>query len=264
MPGVSVEQVEAGIALVRLEDPDRRNAMTAQMGDALADAFRRLAEDEQLRCAVLTGAGTAFSAGGDLDMLEEYARRAHTEGFDAAPAMRDFYERFLTIRRLPVPVVAAVNGHAIGAGLCVALACDLVVVADEAKVGMNFSRIGIHPGMGGSWLLPRVVGRQRAAELLYTGRLVTGGEAAAIGLALEAVASDDVVPRALDLAREVAGSAPQPVRQLKQSLQETWRRTLPEQLEAEAGYQADNYRTDDVLEGLAAVRERRAPRFAGR
>lgn len=264
MTMIEVERRDGGVAVITLSDPDRRNAMTAEMGDALRDTFTDLADDETLRCAVLTGAGSAFSAGGDLGMLEDHARRAREEGFDAADDMRAFYDRFLTVRDLPVPVVAAVNGHAIGAGACVALACDLLVVAEDARFGLNFSRIGIHPGMGGSWLLPRLAGRQRAAELLYTGRLATGAEIAAYGVALEAHDADRVLPRALELADEVAGSAPQVVRQLKRSLVETWDRDLDRQLDAEAAYQADNYRTEDVVEGLAAVRERRSPDFPGR
>ena len=132
--------------------------------------------------------------------------------------MREFYEVFLSVVRAPFPVLAAVNGHAIGAGACVAVACDLAVVAADAKIGFNFVRLGIHPGMGGSWTLPRLVGPQRAAELLYTGRLFTGAEAAEYGLALEALPTEDVLPRTLELAAAIARSAPQPVRQLKQSL----------------------------------------------
>lgn len=261
---IEVERHEGGVAVVTLNDPDRRNAMTAEMGDALRETFTDLAADDALRCAVLTGAGSAFSAGGDLGMLEDHARRARDDGFDAAEDMRAFYDRFLTVRDLPVPVVAAVNGHAVGAGACVALACDLIVVAEDARFGLNFARIGIHPGMGGSWLLPRLAGRQRAAELLYTGRLASGEEVAAYGIALEARPGDDVVVRALELAGEIAASAPQVVRQLKRSLAETWHRDLDRQLDAEAAYQAENYRTEDVVEGLAAVRERRRPDFPGR
>lgn len=260
---IEIEQRDSVVALVTLNDPDRRNAMTAAMGDALADAFATLAEHGALRCAVITGAGSAFSAGGDLAMLEDHARRAREDGFDASAEMRAFYERFLALRDLPVPVVAAVNGHAIGAGACVALACDLLVIAEDARFGLNFSRIGIHPGMGGSWLLPRLAGRQRAAELLYTGRLATGAEVAGYGLALEALAAEAVLARAREIAGEIATSAPQVVRQLKASLRETWERSLAEQLDAEAAYQAENYATEDVVEGLAAVRDRRTPRFRG-
>ena len=261
---IEVERRDGGIAVVTLDDPDRRNAMTYEAGRALHDVFTDLSDDPDLRVAVLTGAGSAFSAGGDLDMLSEHARRTHEEGYDASDAMREFYGLFLSIRELPVPAIAAVNGHAIGAGWCVALACDLDIVAEDAKLGMTFSRIGIHPGMGGSWFLPRMTHRQRAAELLYTGRLVSGTDAAAWGLALEAVPAGDVLERSLELAREIAGSAPQVVRQLKRSLLSVHDRSLEEQLDVEATNQAENYGTDDVIEGIQAVRDRRRPRFQGR
>ena len=261
---VEVDRSSDAITVLTLNDPDRRNAMTAAMGEVLRDVVAELTADEQVRAVVLTGAGDAFSAGGDIAMLDALAAVAHDMGADVAPDMRAFYDLFLSLRGVPVPLVAAVNGHAIGAGLCVALACDLVVVADGARLGMNFARVGIHPGMGGSWLLPRIAGRQRAAELLYTGRLITGADAVAYGMALEALPAADVLPRALALAAAIAASAPQVVRQLKQSLDATWTRTLDEQLAAEAGHQAVNFASDDVLEGLAAARERRDPRFAGR
>jgi enoyl-CoA hydratase len=261
---VRLDRHDPGIAVLTLDDPDRRNAMTVAMGDDLAARAAELATDAELRVVVLTGSPPAFSAGGDLGMLEDLGQRTRDEGLDATATMQAFYRRFLTLRELPVPVVAAVNGHAIGAGLCVALACDLRVVADEARLGLNFVRLGLHPGMGGSWFLPRLLGAQRAADWLYTGRLVTGAEATAQGLALASVPADDVVPQALALAREIADASPVVVRQLKRTLAEVERRDLDEALLAEARAQAVSYGTDDLVEGLAAARERRAPRFTGR
>lgn len=261
---VEVERRDPGIATVTLADPARRNAMTAAMGEALERVFTELGRDDSLRVTVLTGAPPAFSGGGDLAMLEEHARRTREEGFDASDEMREFYRRFLAVRDLPVPVVAAINGHAVGAGLCVALACDLAIVAEDAKVGLNFARLALHPGMGGSWLLARRLPEQRAAELLYTGRLVRGREAADYGLALESVPADEVLARASALADEIAASSPLVVRQLKRSIAEASDHTLLEQLDREAALQAVNYATSDLVEGLAAGRERRAPRFTGR
>ena len=264
MSAVQVDRHDDGIAVVTLDDPDRRNAMTVEMGDAIQTTFQELARDADLRVVVLTGAPPAFSAGGDLGMLEDLSRRTREEGYDATEHMREFYMRFLAVRDVPVPVIAAVNGHAVGAGLCVALACDLLLVADEAKVGLNFARLALHPGMAGSWLLPRHLGQQRAAEWLYTGRLVSGTEAAEVGMALRSLPADEVLPAALELAREIAGNSPLVVRQLKQSLERAPRSTLAEHLDHEASAQAENYGTEDIVEGLAAGRERRAPRFAGR
>ncbi|MFA9429405.1 enoyl-CoA hydratase/isomerase family protein [Egicoccus sp. AB-alg2] len=260
---VRTERRDDGVAILTLDDPDRRNAMTVEMGDALREAAAELQDDRGLRAVVLTGAPPAFSAGGDLGMLEDLSRRTREEGFDATDHMRDFYRRFLSVRDLPVPVVAAINGHAVGAGLCVALACDLRVVAEDAKVGLNFSRLGLHPGMGGSWFLARAVGPQRAAAWLYTGRLVSGREAADAGLALEAVPVDEVLPRAIALAEEIAAASPVTVRQLKQTLATTADADLDAALAREAACQAVSYGSDDLVEGLAAGRERRAPRFAG-
>lgn len=261
---VRVDRPEDTIAVVTLDDPDRRNAMSVAMGQALHGTFTALRDEEHLRAVVLTGAPPAFCAGGDLGMLRDYAHRARSEGFDATEAMRSFYRLFLAVRDLPVPVIAAVNGHAIGAGLCVAMACDLIVVAEDAKLGVNFAQLGLHPGMGATWLLPRLVGRQRAAELLYTGRLISGADAAAYGLALEARPAAEVLDRALMLARTVADAAPLVVRATKQALAATWDHTLEEQLDLEARAQARSYASEDLAEGLAALAERRPPRFSGR
>lgn len=258
---VQVERDDRGVATVTLNDPGRRNAMSVEMGQALHDAFTALADDVAVRVAVLTGAPPAFCAGGDLGMLEDHARRTRDEGFDASDEMRRFYGLFLSVRDLPVPVIAAVNGHAVGAGLCVAMACDLVFVAEDAKVGLNFAKLGLHPGMAGSWLLPRLVGRQRAAELLYTGRLISGQAAAQFGLALASLPADRVLPHATERAAAIAQSSPVVVRQLKRTLQVTWDHGIEDHLGIEAAAQAVNYGTDDLQEGLAAVRAKRPPQF---
>lgn len=260
---VQLERTDDGVAVLTLDDPERRNAMTETMGDDLTDRCAELAEDDGVRAVVLTGAPPAFSAGGDLDMLEDLSRRAREEGFDATDHMRAFYRRFLAVRDLPQPVVAAINGHAIGAGLCVALACDLRIVAADAKVGLNFARLGLHPGMGGSWLLPRTLGEQQAKLWLYTGRLFSGLEAAADGLALEALPTAQVLGAARDLAAEIAAASPVVVRQLKSTMA-TLPADLDTALDREATAQSVNYASEDLVEGLAAGRARRAPSFPGR
>ena len=262
--GVLLERGEDGVATLTIDDPERRNAMTAAMGGELAARCRELSEDHDLRAVVLTGTPPAFSAGGDLDMLEDLARRSREEAFDATATMRGFYDRFLCLGELPIPVIAAVNGHAVGAGLCVALAADLRIIAEDAKVGLNFSRLGLHPGMGGSWFLPRLLGAERAAAWLYTGALFDGRAAADQGLALEAVPAEDVLARAQELATEIAAASPVVVRQLKRTLRLSPQLDLASALELEAVAQATSYGTDDLREGLAAARARRSPRFRGR
>lgn len=260
---VLLDRRDDGVAVLTLDDPDRRNAMTEEMGDDLAAACAGLASDDEVRVVVLTGTPPAFSGGGDLGLLEELGRRTRDEGFDATGFMQAFYRRFLAVRELPQPVIAAINGHAVGAGLCVALACDLRLVAHEAKVGLNFAKLGLHPGMGGSWLLPRALGQQQAALWLYTGRLVGGAEAAAAGLALESLPADEVLPAALTLAADVAASSPVVVRQLKATLAAD-APDLDVALGLEAAAQAIDYGTEDLREGIAAARERRIPEFPGR
>ncbi len=260
---VTLDRHDDGVAVLTLDDPARRNAMTAAMGDELARRCDELTADDGVRVVVLTGTPPAFSAGGDLDMLEDLAHRAREEHFDAGPFMRAFYTRFLRVAELPVPVIAAVNGHAIGAGLCVALAADLRIVSSTAKLGLNFARLGLHPGMGGSWFLPRLLGPERAAAWLYTGALHDGASAAAQGLALEAVATESVLPRAMDLATEIAACSPVVVRQLKRTLAATPQLDLATALAAEAAAQAVSYASADLAEGLAAARAKRPARFPG-
>lgn len=266
-PLIHVER-DGPVATLTLQDPERRNAMSQAMGEAFAAQVAALAAEPGLRAVVLTGAGEAFSAGGDLGMIEARARQgAERPGVarrEIRDGMRGFYGLFLALRDLPCPSLAAINGHAIGAGLCVALACDLRVASREAKLGLNFTRLGLHPGMGATWTLPRLVGSARAAELLYTGRLVTGAEAAELGMVNRAVARERVLPECLELAREVAAAAPIAVAGVKRALARSAAATLEDQLHFEASEQALCFESRDVHEGLAAARERRNPRFEGR
>lgn len=255
---VLVEVVDQ-VATVTLNDPRRRNAMTPELGDALAAAVARLRDEPGVRAVVLTGAGEAFSGGGDLKMLE---RLRAARFMEARAFMLDFYARYLSVTGIAVPTVAAVRGAAIGAGLCVALACDLCVVDEDAKLALNFAQLGLYPGMGATYLLPRRVGAQRAAELLLTGRRFDGREAARIGVALEAVAAAEVLPRAQALAAQIARNAPLAVRALKASLGLD-PAALRAALESEAFRQAESYGSADLGEGLAAAVERRAAVFTG-
>jgi enoyl-CoA hydratase/carnithine racemase len=179
-------------------------------------------------------------------------------------AMRGFYKLFLSVRDLPCPAVAAINGHAIGAGLCVALACDIRIVAQEAKLGLNFTRLGLHPGMAATWSLPRLVGPSMAAELLYTSRIFSGEEAARIGLANRALPAGEVLAAGQALAAEIAGCAPGAVRGVKRALARSEGASVEDQLTFEASEQAICFESEDVREGLAAASERREPHFRGK
>jgi len=255
---VSVE-VRDHVATVSFQDTRRRNAMTPELGDALRAAVERLRNDRDVRAVVLTGAGETFSAGGDLKMLE----RLRGEGFkQARDFMLDFYARYLSVTTLEVPVIAAVRGAAVGAGLCVAMACDLCIVDADAKLALNFVRLGLHPGMGATYLTPLRAGPQRAAELLLTGRFFNGAEAAQIGIALESVSAEEVLPRALSLAGHIAANAPLSVRALTRELRLDTA-ALTRALHAEAFHQAESYGSRDLGEGLAAATARRPATFVG-
>ena len=261
------ETRDGDVVTLHLNDPDHLNAMTREMGEAFRDRVGRLVQDESLRAVVLTGEGRAFSAGGDLDMLQLQADRGAANPGRAWRGIRDdmstFYRLFLSIRDLPCPTIAAINGHAIGAGFCVALACDFRYVAAKAKLGLNFTRIGVHPGMAATWSLPRLVGPALAAELLYTSRMIDGEEAGRIGLANRVLSRTEVLGAAEAAAAEIAGNAPRAVRAVKQALRRTENASIEDQLQFEASEQAKNFESADAQEGIAAVREKRAPRFSG-
>jgi enoyl-CoA hydratase/carnithine racemase len=263
-----LESREGDVVTLTLNDPERRNAMSEAMGRAFAARCERLEHDGRVRAVILAGAGRAFSAGGDLDMLERLTEQSHADPQGSRPQvsafMRAYYELFLAVRRIPVPTIAALHGHAIGAGLGVALGCDVRLVAREARLGLNFVRLGLHPGMGSTWTLPRLVGASLAAELLYTGRLVDGEEAARIGLASRALPAAEIPGAARALAAEIASNAPLAVRGTRRSLRESESNDLAAQLGVEADEQAGCYAGDDIREGLAALREGRAPAFGGR
>ncbi len=256
MSRVHVER-HGHVATLILDDAARKNAMTEAMGDALASAVADVKADASVRAVVVTGAGDAFSGGGDLAMLE----RLRSVPFEEARVhMLSFYARYLSLLDLAVPTIAAVKGAAIGAGAVVACACDLVVVGRGAKIAFNFVSLGLHPGMGATYLVPRKVGAQRAQELLFTGRRFDGEEAKAIGLAVDVVADDVVVERAQALAASMAKNAPSAVQALKHNLAVD-RVELQRCLEREAIAQAHSYASSEMAEGLRAIAEKRAPFF---
>ena len=259
---------DGDVVALTFNQPDRLNAMTQAMGEAFADAIAGLRPDESIRAVILTGAGRAFSAGGDLEMIRDKALQGRAApGLARRPirdSMRSFYKLFLSVRDLPCPTIAAVHGHAIGAGFCVALACDMRIVADRAKLGLNFTKLGLHPGMGATWTLPRQVGPAAAAELLYSSRLVSGDEALRLGLANRCLATAEVVPAARELAAQIAVCSPAAVQGVKRALDRSLHASLEDQLSFEASEQAVCFESEDVHEGIAAAREKRDPSFQGR
>ncbi len=258
---LTVARGAGGVVLVTLDLPGRRNMMSAPMTGSWARAMAVLRDDPEVRAVVVTGAGTAFCAGGDLSWIG-------AEPDASVDALRTrmvaFYRAWLTVRDLEVPTIAAVNGAAIGAGLAVALACDLRYAADDTRLGMPFTSLGMHPGMASTYLLPEVAGIAVARELLLTGRLLDGAEAAACGLVTRAVPAADVLATALAAATAAAAAAPVATRLTKRALLRGGHASFEAALEWEALAQPVTLATEDLQEGLRAVREKRPPRFTGR
>lgn len=230
--------------------------MTASWATLMTD----LGADTKVRCVVVTGAGSAFCSGGDVSWIGSEPEAT----VDALRSrMLPFYRSWLTVRDLEVPTIAAINGAAIGAGLVLALACDLRYAAADARLAVPFTSLGMHPGMATTWLLPEVVGLPVARDLLLTGRSVTGEEAATLGLVNAAVPREDLLDNALEVADDIARNAPIATRLTKVALA-GGHATYDAALQWEALAQPVTLATRDLHEGLAALRERRPPSFEGR
>ncbi|HVL81406.1 MAG TPA: enoyl-CoA hydratase/isomerase family protein [Actinomycetota bacterium] len=253
-------EIDGRVATVTLNAPEKRNAMSPEMTEAFPRVLQEVAQADDVRAVIVTGTGSAFCAGGDLGFLHS----GEPDVVTIREKMTGFYPRYLSLLDLDIPTVAAVNGPAIGAGFCLALMCDLRIASTDAPMSMPFVRIGIHPGMAATALLSRVVGQTTAADLLYTGRAVRGEEAERLGIVNRAVPPNEVMTAARDLAEQVAVNAPIALRYVKQGLRAAFRRELDQATAWEGFAQPVTMATDDVREGLAAVRERRDPHFRGR
>lgn len=257
-------EVEDGVAILTLNRPENRNSMTPDLMAAFRAAVAQAAGDRTLRALVITGRGASFCAGADFRTASPVPGDAPDAGLPDYERLYATYEPFLEVFDLPMPVVAALNGHAVGGGFGLALACDLRIANRDARYGANFARLGFHSGMAISHLLPRIVGVPLAADLLFTGRLVTGAEAEAIGLAHRAVAPDEVLAVAREKARAIAACAPEAVRLMKRSLYRGAGWDPRGAARAEAFAQAATMRSEDAREGVRALLEKREPRFTGR
>ena len=261
---LAVESREASgrrVAVVRFDLPERRNAMSGPMTASWVRLMTALRGDPDLAAVVVTGNGRAFNAGGDLSWIV-------SEPDASVPELRRrmlaFYRDWLSIRALEVPTIAAVNGAAIGAGLAVALACDIRSVATTARMGVPFTSLGLHPGMATTWSLSQVPGHARAPQQGEYGRIVDGQEAVALGLASRALPPESVLDEALAAADRVAAAAPVATRLTTAVLRDGGHATVEVALQWEGLAQAVTLTTDDVREGIAAAAAKRPPTFTGR
>jgi enoyl-CoA hydratase/carnithine racemase len=251
--------VEDGVATITLNRPDRMNAFHFPLGAELERAYARCDEDDAVRAVILTGAGKAFCAGADMG--------GGGKTFDDVEGGKRAADSGARVRRLAAwqvrkPVVAAINGHAIGVGLTLAMQCDLRIVSRDAKLAFAFVRRGIIPELGSHAILPRVVGFSRAADLLLSGRTFRGEEAAALGVASEACPAEEVLPRAREWARDVAANAaPVSVAIAKRLLWEGVTETPAETMAKEGPLLTWIGKQPDAVEGVRSFLERRSPEW---
>lgn len=250
------------INTITLDRPEELNAFSGTMREDLLAALRAAAADQNCRVIVITGAGRAFCAGGDVEYMSGLQKEGNVAAFrkllDAGGAI------VTTIAEMAKPVIASVNGVAAGAGCNLALACDYRIASDTAKLGETFVKIGIHPDWGGTWFLPRLVGPSRAMEILMTGRMVDATEALAIGMVDRVVPQSELSSHTTTLARAIAEGPPLAIADIKRALAVSRTNTLRAQVELESEHQLRAFLSRDAAEGMAAFFEKRAPKFEGR
>jgi enoyl-CoA hydratase/carnithine racemase len=245
----------AGVAWITLNRPDKLNALNRAVFGLLHEALDRLEASPTASVGVLTGAGRAFAAGADIDDYVDISVHDYRAFMDVGRATAD---RIASLRK---PVIAAVRGFALGGGFELVLACDLVIAADNARLGLPETKLGLSPGGGGTQRLPRLVGRVRAMELLITGRFLTGEEALAWGLVNRVVPKDELLDAAAELAASVAAMAPGAVSVIKRIVREGADAPLPTALTLELDATARLITTPDGREGIRAFIEKRDPEF---
>jgi 2-(1,2-epoxy-1,2-dihydrophenyl)acetyl-CoA isomerase len=260
---MSIEsRTDGPVTTITLNRPDKLNAFSGSMREDLLAALRSQEKSPSCRVVVITGAGRAFCAGGDVAYMSRLHAAGDVDSFRRLlDAGRDVILQVMTMSR---PVIASINGVAAGAGCNLALACDFRIASDRATLSESFVRIGLHPDWGGTWLLPRLIGRSRALEILATGRMIEGDEALAIGMIDRLVSSGELETATAELAQRFAAAPPVALAGIKRALAMSEQNDLRAQLELETEHQIRCFQSADAAEGLSAFLERRAPSFQGR
>jgi 2-(1,2-epoxy-1,2-dihydrophenyl)acetyl-CoA isomerase len=255
-------EIRGQVCVLTLNRPDRLNALTVEVANELQDAIHESTKNGA-RAIVLTGAGRAFCAGGDIREMQEIAgREGRVDAFFDEP-LRVLNELVLLIRNTPVPIIAAVNGVASGGGCNLALACDLVVAGESAKFNQAFIKIGLTPDIGGTFILPRLIGWKRAAELMFTGDMVSASSAYQMGMINHVVADAELMSHVIALAEKLASAPTAAIGRIKRLLERSAVNDYGSQLEVERRTQVESGQTKDFVEGVTAFLEKRPPRFTG-
>ena len=256
-------EVKDGIATLTLNRPDRLNALGGSLREDLHDAVTRSAADPEVRVMVITGAGKGFCSGGDVKAMgEAKAGQRERPLIEKIAPGRD--RTLLAMREAPQPIIAAVNGAAAGAGMNLALGCDIRIASTAARFTQAFVKRGLHPDWGGTYFLPRVVGTAKACEMIFTGDVIDAAEAERLGIVSRVVAPEELMPAAYELARRIAAGPPVAIRLAKRSIYANSELDLRAALQVETMAQNICFETEDATEGIRAFGEKRPPVFKGR
>lgn len=250
---------DSNVAVIRMNSPETMNALERLLFDELCDATNDVERDDSVRAIVLTGAGRAFCAGGDL--------KRFSEGFGANEGyyyMRRFAPWVRQFAGMGKPTIAAVNGYAVGAGFCIALHADMIIASDDAKFGMAFANVGLIPDLGGLYALPRLVGLQKAKELVFTGRNISAAEAKEIGIVNKITAPERLFDDSFELAKKIAEGPSAAYRMAKTLINSSSEMTLEQLLEEEALLQAQCIQTEDHINAVKAFFRKEKPVFKGK
>src|SRR5271155_2956652 len=259
---VLLETRRGGIVTLVLNRPEKLNALNNDLVAALIKTFSQLEEDASVQVVVLTGAGRAFCAGGDLSAIAKGRQTGQTKELE--PLLRSGMQAVLKIRTMPQPVIAVVHGPAAGAGMNIALAADIRLASEDATFGENFARVGLFPDYGGTYFLPQLVGPAKAAEMFYTGEMIDAQTALRLGIVNQVYPAAQLENAAKTLAEKIAQGPPASIRAIKQAVFGTQKKELAHALEQEVRQQIQCYLTQDCREGIQAFLEKRAPKFQGK
>ena len=253
--------VDQQLAIITLNRPKSRNSLNSQLRAELCKAINLATNDDQVRVVVLAGEGKGFCAGADL---AEQFPDADQQGFITHQIRTEYNPVLLGITESPKPFICAVNGAAAGIGSCIAMACDLVVMAEDAFLYCAFGAIGLIPDGGCHWQLARYLGTKKAYEMIIESQRLTAQQCQELGMVNRVVASDQLLPATLEWARSLAQQAPLTMQYSKQILRETSAMTLEQTMDKEAQIQDITYRSEDFKEGARAFMEKRSPEFSGK